>query len=234
MPETLPQSAQTQTGSAVLIVDDHPILRQGLARLVESEPNLHVCAEAETTEQAVAAAETQRPALAIVDLSLGAKPNVDLIKQLRDRVPGLRVLVLSMHEESLWAARVLQAGACGYVMKQESPRVLIARVQQALRGETAVSESVSSALLRQLTWDRTSTAARPTGEESLGDRELQVLHLIGQGKSTRDTALELHISVKTVDAHREHIKRKLGLSTAAELIRYAVLKVERDGATNAL
>lgn len=211
----------------ILLVDDHPVLRQGVSRLIESEPGLHVVAEAQTADEALEAAEKHSPQLAIVDLSLHGKPNVDLIRNLRDRHADLRVMVLSMHDEGIWAARVLQAGACGYVMKQESPRVLISRVQQALRGETAVSEAVASNLLKQLTWDK-SAAARPTGEESLGDRELQVLRLIGSGKATREIAAELHISVKTVDAHREHIKRKLGLNSAAELIRYAVLKVERE------
>ena len=210
--------------ASVLLVDDHPILRQGLARLIEGEPDLSVCAEAENAEQALAAVARYRPDLAVVDLSLAGKPGVDLVRHLRQAEPPPRVLVLSMHDEAIWAPRVLQAGACGYVMKQDDPRTLLARLRQALAGDTAVSPAVASSLLKQLTWDR--TAAKPTGVDSLSDRELQVLRLIGTGQSSRLIAASLHISVKTVDAHREHIKHKLGLASAAELIRYAVLTVE--------
>lgn len=212
----------------ILLVDDHPVLRAGLARLIEAEPDLAVCGEAETPDAALAAALKLKPALAIVDLSLHGQSSIDLIRRLRAALPALRVVVLSMHDEATWAVRVLQAGACGYVMKQDDPKVLIARIRRALRGETAVSERVSVDLLRQLTWGRDNAAPPPGSEDRLGDRERQVLRLIGQGQSTRDIAAALHISVKTVDAHREHIKHKLQLSSAAELIRYAVLKVERE------
>ncbi|MGC4034244.1 MAG: response regulator transcription factor [Tepidisphaeraceae bacterium] len=211
---------------SVILVDDHPILRQGLAKLIEGEPDLTVCAEAATAAEALTAAESHRPALAVVDLNLDGKPNLELIRQLRQANPELRVLVLSMHDEEQWAGRVLQAGACGYVMKQENPRTLLARMRQALAGETAVSPAVASMMLRALTWDR--EAAKPEGVDRLGDRERQVLHLIGKGQSTRDVAAALHISVKTVDAHREHIKQKLGLRTAAELVRFAVLHAEQQ------
>ena len=211
----------------VLIADAHPIVRSGLNRLFNAEPGLVVCCEAESADQAVVAAEKWQADLAVVDLSFGGRPTTDVVRLLRERRPTLRVLVFSAMEETLWAAKSLQAGACGYVMRRENLRTLLARVHQALRGETAVSEAVSSALLRELTWDRPTT--RPTGEDSLGDRELQVLRLIGHGRGTKDIAADMHISVKTVDAHREHIKRKLGLGNGAELIRYAVLKVHREG-----
>jgi DNA-binding NarL/FixJ family response regulator len=213
--------------TAVLLVDDHPVLRAGLARLLEGEPDLIVCGEAENAETALAAADRLRPALAVVDLSMHGQSSIELIRRLRTNHPELRVLVLSMHDESTWAARVLQAGASGYVMKQDDPKVLIDRIRQVLRGETAVSPAIAATLLRELTWGR-NPAKPAVGEDRLGDREQQVLRLLGQGKSTREIAADLHISVKTVDAHREHIKQKLGLSSAAELIRYAVLKVERD------
>jgi DNA-binding NarL/FixJ family response regulator len=211
---------------AVLLVDDHPILRQGLARLIEGEPDLYVCAEAASSDEALAAAQTHQPALAVVDLSLHGRPGVDLVRRLRESQPHLRVLVLSMHDEEQWASKSLAAGACGYVMKQDNPRTLLARMRQALRGETAVSPGVASLLLKQLTWDK--NAAAPAGLDRLGDRERQVLQRIGQGQSTREIAAALHISIKTVDAHREHIKQKLGLRSAAELVRYAVLHAEQQ------
>ncbi|HEX8914186.1 MAG TPA: response regulator transcription factor [Humisphaera sp.] len=125
-----------------------------------------------------------------------------------------------MHDEMLWAERALRAGACGYVMKQEKPRVLMARIRQAIAGETCVSDRVAGALVRKLTGGRVATSP----EDGLGDRELEVLQLIGEGRSTRDVAAALHISTKTVEAHRENIKRKLNLGSVNELIRYAVIR----------
>ena len=206
----------------ILLVDDHPIVRQGLARVIDGEPDLTVCGEAETAAAAMTLTAQHRPALALLDLSLSGKPDVTLIRRLHDAQPAMRVLVVSMHDESLWAARCLKAGACGYVMKQEKPRVLVQRIRQALRGETAVSEPVSSDLLKRLTWGR--DLDKPAEKPALGERETQVLGLLGRGHTSREIAAALAISVKTVDAHREHIKQKLGLRSAAELIHYAVVE----------
>lgn len=206
----------------ILLVDDHPILRQGLVRLIEREPDLTVCGECESAEQALAAIAKLHPSLVIVDLSLQGKPGLELIKEITATRPGMRTLVLSMHDEALWAERVLRAGACGYVMKQEKPRILIDRIRQALSGETCVSDRMASTLLRKLT--RARPAAAVQSEDGLGDRELEVLQLIGQGLSTREIASALFISTKTVESHREHIKRKLNLESGAELLRYAVLR----------
>ncbi len=206
--------------SRILLVDDHPVLRQGLVRLLEQERDLTVCGEAESAEEAMAAIRATSPDLVIVDLSLRGKPGLQLIKDVQSHHPGTRVLVLSMHDEALWAERVLRAGACGYVMKQEKPRTLVARVRQALRGETSVSDAIAQDLLRKVTHGRNRGAGSP--EDRLGDRELEVLQLIGQGLSTRDVASAMNISVKTVEAHREHIKQKLNLTNSNDLIRYAV------------
>jgi DNA-binding NarL/FixJ family response regulator len=223
-----PKAASRATEKTrILLVDDHPILRQGLVRLIEREPDLTVCGEAESAEQAMEAIRKVRPALAIVDLSLEGKPGLELIKDLRAHHPDILVLVLSMHDEALWAERVIRAGACGYVMKQEKPRMLLAKIRQALRGETCLSEQIAQTLLRRLTSGRGTEGIPP--EDGLGDRELEVLQLIGQGRSTRDVAAVLHISIKTVEAHREHIKRKLNLGSGGELLRYAVLRFLGSG-----
>jgi len=222
-------SSKSKPGSTdvarIFLVDDHPVLRHGLARLIDSEPDLSICGEAETADDALAAIESLKPNLAVVDLSLQGKPGLDLIKQLTTRSPDTRVLVLSMHEESLWAERAMRAGACGYVMKQEEPKVLMQRIRQALRGETSLSERMSGMMLKRLTWNRGSANV----EDKLGDREVEVLHLIGQGMTSRQIAATLNISTKTVDAHREHMKQKLGIQTAAELLRYAVLRYHDMG-----
>jgi len=215
-------TAPTATAaSKLLLVDDHPVLRQGLAKLIEGESDLTICGEVDNAEAALEAIEKNMPDLAIVDLSLQGKPGLGLIKEIKDRWADLLVLVLSMHEESLWVERVLRAGACGYVMKQEKPRELISRIRRALKGDIALSPSMSDTLLRKMVSGR---PAQPTGEESLGDREIQVLQLLGQGHSPREIAQMMNISTKTVDAHREHLKRKLNLESVSELLRYATLR----------
>lgn len=207
--------------SQLLLVDDHPILRQGLVKLLEAEPDLQICAEVDNTDAALEAIQRLSPDLAIVDLSLQGKPGLGLIKEIHTRWPAVLVLVLSMHEESLWAERVLRAGACGYVMKQEKPRVLVQRIRRALRGDMALSDAMAATLLRKLVGGRSSPSH---GEEALGDREIQVLQLIGQGHTPREIAGLMNISTKTVDAHREHLKRKLNLDSVNELLRYATLR----------
>ena len=210
-----------KTGPArILLVDDHPVLRQGLVAMIDREEDIVVCAEVETAEEALVAAGREKPDLAIVDLSLGNRPGLELIKDLHDRHPKVKVLVLSMHDETLWAERSLRAGACGYVMKQEKPRELIGKIRQALTGETCLSENMTRALLSKMMGNRGGGAVSP--EETLGDRELEVLQLLGQGMSSREIADAMHISVKTVESHREHLKRKLGLGSGDELLRYAV------------
>ena len=221
MSESIPSSTSPNAASKLLLVDDHPVLRQGLAKLLEGEAGITICGEVDNADAALEAIEQLSPAMAIVDLSLNGKPGLGLIKEIKVRWPELLVLVLSMHEESLWAERVLRAGACGYVMKQEKPRVLVQRIHQALRGDLALSEAMSASLLRKVIHGRPASAH---GEEALGDREIQVLQLIGQGHTPREIAAMMNISAKTVDAHREHLKRKLNLDSVSELLRYATLR----------
>jgi len=211
----------------ILVVDDHPIMRHGIARLIDREPDLAVCAEAASADEALAAIAKTQPSLALVDLSLKGRPGLELIKEIQARYPQTIVLVLSMHDETIWAERSLAAGAVGYIMKQEDPRRVITAIRRALVGEMTLSQQVSAKLMKRV------TSKRKTGErkllEILGDRELEVLHLIGEGKTTKQIAADLNISLKTVEAHREHIKQKLELSTAAELLRYAVIRTFSDG-----
>ena len=214
-----------QSASQILIVDDHPIVRQGVVRLIEREPDLQVCGEAESAAEALSVLTRHVPDLILLDLSLRGTPGLDFIRQIRAEQPKSPVLVLSMHDETPWAERVLRAGACGFVMKQEKPRVLISRIRQALAGDLALSERMAARLLRKFTGQ---TESNPAGTADphvdLSDREVEVLHLIAQALSTREIAATMHISVKTVETHRENLKRKLELNSTTELLRYAVLR----------
>jgi DNA-binding NarL/FixJ family response regulator len=209
----------------ILIVDDHPIVRQGVVRLIEREPDMQVCGEAESAAEAMSALAKNAPDLILLDLSLRGTPGLDLIRQMRTEQPKSPVLVLSMHDETPWAERVLRAGACGFVMKQEKPRVLIARIRQALAGDLALSDRMAARLVRKFTGQGGSDPTEsPDPHIDLSDREVEVLQLIAQAMSTREIAATMHISVKTVEAHRENLKRKLELNSTTELLRYAVLR----------
>ena len=212
----------------ILVVDDHPVMRAGLTQLIAQEPDLAVCGEAEDARGAIEAIEARRPDLAIVDISLKDSSGLDLIKDIRIRWPGLPVLVLSMHDEVFYAERVLRAGARGYVTKSEVSSKVIEGIRKVLDGQVYVSEKIASKMISSLVGGG-NLDAFPI--DRLTDRELQVLELIGQGLQARDVADRLHISTKTVDAHREHIKKKLHLDGAAELARYAVHWVQFERGT---
>lgn len=204
----------------VFIVDDHPIVRQGLAQLLNQEAGLEVCGEAEDAEETMGAVERLKPDVIIMDLSLKKSNGLQLIKDIKMRYRHLPILVLSMHDESLYAERSLRAGARGYVMKQEATETLVAAIRRILQGEIYVSDQVATTMLQHLVGDRGSTGQSPI--ERLSDRELEVLGLIGKGYGTREIAQLLHLSVKTVESHRSHIKEKLKLQNAAALTRYAI------------
>lgn len=204
----------------ILIVDDHPMMRQGLAQLIGAEPDLAVCGEAEDAGRALDAVGALKPDLVLVDISLPGKNGLELIKDFQAIQPGLSVLVISMHDESLYAERVLRAGGRGYIMKQEGGKKLMQAIRQVLDGKIYVSEKMSAEILEMISGRRSGAAGSPV--EKLTDRELEVFQLIGQGKSTREIAEKLHLSVKTVDVHRANIKAKLKLASATELVRFAV------------
>ena len=209
--------------SKVLIVDDHPILRHGIAQMVAREDDMEVCGEAGSVPDALAFIAAHPVDLAIVDLSLDDRSGMELIRTVRQRYPQLRCLVLSMHDENLHAERALRAGASGYVMKQEATRKIITALRRVRDGHIYLSDALGSQLLQRLAGTATVAAAGAPVQQlsALSDRELEVLRLIGKGMKTGDIARTLNRSVHTVEAHRANIKRKLALKNAGELAQYA-------------
>lgn len=205
----------------ILLVDDHPIVCEGLAQKINGELDLMVCGQARDAHAALEAIEKLRPDIAVVDIALGDTSGVELIKDIKVRFPKLPALVLSMHDEVLYAERSLHAGAKGYVMKQEEADVLLRAIRQVLGGQVYLSEKVKDAIVNRLGGNL------PEGEittiaQQLSDRELQVFQLIGDGYATHEIAARLYLSVKTVASHRENIKKKLNLKTIEELSRFAI------------
>ena len=212
-----PARAENSGGVRILLVDDHPIVREGLAEMINRQPGLRVCGQAEDREQALAAVEACKPDLAIVDLALNGQPGIELIKDLRACHPDLRVLVLSMHDEQVHAERVIRAGACGYIAKQEAAARILTAIQRVLEGGNYLSDGVAVQIAAKL-------ACRPCGAviESLADRELEVFELIGDGLSTQQIAERLHLGIGTIETYRARIKEKLGLRDAQELLQSAI------------
>ena len=204
----------------VLVVDDHPIVRQGLALLINREPDLMVCGESEDARTAMQSITTANPNILVVDISLNGPDGLDLLKDVRTRYPDLPVLILSMHDESIYAERALRAGAQGYIMKQEASEKVLLALRRILSNEVYVSERISNRMLQR--YIGSSTERRPCSVSDLTDRELEVYRLIGQGRSTRQIAEQLHISVKTVESYQAHIKEKLSLRSARELVQHAI------------
>jgi len=211
----------------VLIVDDHPMMRQGLAQLIDNELDLKVVAEADTGGQGLDIVVKEKLDLALIDISLPDKNGLELIKDMRSVKPELPILIVSMHDEALYAERVLRAGARGYIMKQEGGKKLLQAIHQVLTGQIYVSEKMSARILETFSGHRTEQSASPVAR--LSDREFEVFQLIGQGKGTKEIAQHLKLSVKTVEVHRAKIKEKLSLQTATDLVRYAVRWTEAQG-----
>jgi DNA-binding NarL/FixJ family response regulator len=204
----------------VLIVDDHPIVRQGLRRLIEAESDLEVCGETETAREAKSLIRELEPDAVIVDVSLKQGDGLELVKDARAHYPSLPLLVLSMHDEAIYAERMLSAGANGYIMKQAASDQFLVALRRVLEGGIYVSEAVGNSMIEKFASGGAYVSSNPV--DSLTNRELQVLHMIGKGLSTRQTAEALNLSVKTVESHRQRIKRKLSLRTSAQLMQYAV------------
>ncbi len=204
----------------VFIADDHPIVRQGLRRLIEQEAGFSVCGEADSVRDAKTAIRELHPDVVVIDISLKQGDGIELVKDTRAHYPSMPLLVLSMHDETLYAERMLGAGANGYIMKQAASDQFLLALRRVLEGGIYVSEAVGNAMIQKFAAGGSRVAASPI--ESLSNRELQVLQLIGKGLSTRQLADTLNLSVKTVESHRQRIKRKLGLGTGAQLVQYAV------------
>jgi len=213
--------AAKKNPTRVLIVDDHPLLRRGIAQLINHQSDMMVCGEAENAHKALEAIATTKCDVAIIDISLGGSSGIELLKNIKVRYPKLLVLILSMHDESVYAQRALRAGAAGYIMKQEATDRVLTAIRRVLSGEVYLSEKLGARMLSQLIGGRgTKLGGTPT--EELSDRELEVFGLIGQGHGTRPIAEKLHLSVKTIESHRAHIKEKLNLKNATELVHHAI------------
>ena len=213
------QVAPSAAKVRVFLVDDHPVVRQGIAMLIDQEIDMCVCGEADNADDALAMINQLKPDLAIVDLSLKDSSGLELIRDLQIRDPQVVVLVLSMHDEAFYAERVMRAGARGYMTKDEGTEKVIEGIRLLLDGQVYVSDRVAAKMIGKLIGGRASTWTKVGG---LTERELEVFELIGSGLGTREIAGKLHVSVKTIESHREHIKEKLGLATATELLKNAV------------
>jgi DNA-binding NarL/FixJ family response regulator len=213
---------------AVFIVDDHPLLRQGLALMINREPDLAVCGEAEEAQTALCAISHVRPDILIVDISLNGPDGLDLLKNIRNIYPDLPVLILSMHDETTYAERALRARANGYIMKHEATEKVLVAVRRILNGEVYLSDRMANKMLQQYIGGAPSSLQSRLS--SLSDRELEVFRSIGEGRSTRQIAEELHLSVKTVETYQAHLKEKLALRSGRELIQHAIQWKVNEGA----
>jgi DNA-binding NarL/FixJ family response regulator len=221
MPETAKSlEAARIKKKTVYVVDDHPLLRQGLALLINREPDLMVCGEAEEAHAALKAIAVNQPDILIADISLNGPDGLDLLKTLRTMHPDLPVLILSMHDESIYAERALRARANGYIMKQEATEKVLVALRRILGGDIYLSEKMANKLLHQ--YISGSSGDISSRLSVLSDRELEVFRLIGEGCSTRQIAEALHLSIKTVETYQAHIKEKLSLRSGRELVQHAI------------
>jgi DNA-binding NarL/FixJ family response regulator len=203
-----------------MLVDDHPLVRERLAEIINSEADLTVCGEAEERHQAIEAIEATRPDFVVVDITLKHSDGLDLIKDIHSRWPRLRMLVVSMHDESLYAERAIRAGALGYITKQEATRNILVAIRRVLDGNIYLNERIATHIISRLAASPALVAASPA--ELLADRELQVFELTGRGFNTRQIAERLHVGVKTVETYRARIREKLNLKDASELLPLAI------------
>ncbi|MEN6577301.1 MAG: response regulator transcription factor [Phycisphaerales bacterium] len=226
MPQKTQTSANRRGKRTVLIVDDHPIVRQGLAQLINQEHDLVVCGQAEDAHEAIQAVRESQPDMVIVDISLKDTSGVELIKDLQVQHPNLPVLTLSMHDEAVYGERALRAGARGYIMKQEATEKVVTAIRRVLAGEIYVSDGMAAKMVSKLVGGTGKKTGSPV--ERLSDRELEVFRMLGEGYNTREMAEKLHLSVKTIETYRAHIKDKLALQDASELLRSAIQWVNTE------
>jgi DNA-binding NarL/FixJ family response regulator len=214
----VPEKHAAAAKKTVVIVDDHPLMRQGLALLINQQHDLEVCGEAEESQGAMHAIAHLRPDILILDISLSGPDGLELLKSIRLSEPYLPVLILSMHDEAIYAERALRAGANGFIMKQEASEKVLIAIRRILNGEIYLSERMSNKMLQQFV----GVATIQSRMASLSDRELEVFRLIGDGRATREIADQLHLSIKTVETYQAHIKEKLALRSGRELIQHAI------------
>jgi DNA-binding NarL/FixJ family response regulator len=214
------KTGQPVSASRILIVDDHPLFRRGLCELIDREPGWTVCGEAADAAEALRFIGESKPDLVIVDISLGATNGIDLIRSVSENDPELPMLVVSMHDESLYTERALRAGAMGYVMKHEPPKTFKAAIHRVLAGEMYLSEKMASSLVAKLM--RGGAEPEETPISKLSDRELEVFRLLGQGRGTRQIAQDLNLTIATINSFRARIKEKLRLNNSTELLLHAI------------
>ena len=220
---------QTNMKTRVFIVDDHPLLRKGLGELINQQMDMIICGEAEDAPEAMKAICQINPDLVIVDISLKSQNGIELIKNIKAINPSIQILVLSMHDESIYALRVLKAGAKAYVMKQEVVDKVMEAIRRIRAGKVFVSERVAAQMLSQVVDGNDPSRNSPV--DALSDRELEIVTMIGNGTPTREIAKRLSISIKTVESHRAHIKDKLSLTNATQLVQWCVRWVEENKGT---
>jgi DNA-binding NarL/FixJ family response regulator len=213
-------SAQAARKRRIFLVDDHPLVREGLTNLINEQNDLIVCGEAEDSAGAITGIAKTRPDVALVDISLKNESGLELVKNLESQFPLVALIVLSMHDEALYAERALRAGARGYVMKRESSKSVLASIRRVLEGGVYVSERVVNSMARR--FSSSSKAAESSPVERLSDRELEIFRLLGQGRTTAQIAEDLHLSLKTVQAYCARAKEKFGVSSLGELLRAAI------------
>jgi DNA-binding NarL/FixJ family response regulator len=223
-PPARPDDEQLTPKKRILVLDDHPLMREGLTARISREPDLEVCGEAESAHAALTAVGELHPDLVLADITLPDKSGLDFIKDCLAMHPSTNILVISMHDESIYAERVLRAGGRGYIMKQEGGQKILAAMRKVLDGRVAVSEGIAARLLESITGSGPRQSSSPLA--GLTDREFEVFTLIGDGRDTREIAERLHISTKTVEVHRSNIKQKLGLKSMTELISTAIRSSE--------
>lgn len=204
----------------ILLIDDHPLLRTGIAQLIGQQKDLVVCGEVDDSLKALDAIEQTNPDIVVLDITLKKMSGIEVLKHIKVRFPRVKVLILSMHDETLYAPRALRAGASGYIMKQEAAENVITAIRKILSGEVYISERMATQMLSRMVGGRATPISSPV--DLLSDRELEVFTLLGKGDGTRDIAEKLNLSVKTIESHRAHIKEKLNLKNATELVRHAV------------
>ncbi|HXX43007.1 MAG TPA: response regulator transcription factor [Chthoniobacterales bacterium] len=213
------KTAESNGRGRVFLVDDHPLVREGLANLINQQTDLSVVGEAEDSAGAVAGIAEKQPNIALIDISLKNESGLELVKNLEQRFPLVALIVLSMHDEALYAERALRAGAKGYVMKRETTKNVLTAIRRVLAGDVYVSERVVSAMARRMGSSR-KAAAEPV--ERLSNRELEIFRLLGQGRTTSQIAEDLHLSLKTVQAYCARAKEKFGVNSLGELLRAAI------------
>lgn len=221
-----PKDTPKDTRKRILLVDDHAVVRFGIAQLINRQPDLVVCGEQEDASKAMTAIEQLKPDLVIADISLKDSSGLELMRNIKAQCPGLPVLVVSVHDEGIYAEIAFRAGALGYLMKQEALERIPTAIRRVLSGNIYVSETLAAKMLQQQVRGQTDINESPV--KGLSDRELEVFQLIGRWKKTKEIAAELHLSVKTIEYYREQIKKKLTLKDAGELTQYATAWVQRE------